>query len=194
MPSGRVHLRGSDNAVWAARRRCARPLPAPAAPASPPIAVPVDRPRLRNSAASCSSHAMPYGRSNDTRPSPFRYATSAAMFCRRQAARQRGACGRGKGLIRVQAHGAHQQPVSVHRGVPVVAAEERWSQLPRRFRIGVAAHHVRNLVGIFAMHTIEREPRKGHRRVDVQGFRVHGAAVERGHRKNYQTTHRFTIA
>ncbi len=47
--------------------------------------------QVRNSATSCSSHARPYGRSNVIRPSAFRYATSAAMFCWRQAARQRGA-------------------------------------------------------------------------------------------------------
>ena len=34
----------------------------------------------RSSAASCSSHARPYGRSNDSRPVPFRYVTSPAML------------------------------------------------------------------------------------------------------------------
>jgi hypothetical protein len=113
---------------------------------------------------------------------------------RRQAASQRGACSLGEGLIRIQTHRTHQQPVPVHRGVPVVTAKECRRQLPRRLRIGVAAHDVRDLVGILAMHTFEREAGETHRRFDVQVLRVRGGAVEQGHRKNYPTSHRFTIA
>ena len=52
---------------------------------------------------------------------------------------------------------AREQPVAVHRGVPVVAAVEGRRQLARRARVGVAAQHVRDLVRVLLVDAGEGE-------------------------------------
>ena len=59
-----------------------------------------------------------------------------------------------------QAREAREQPVAVHRRVPVVAAVEGRRQLARRARVGVAAQHVRDLVRVLLVHAGEREARE----------------------------------
>jgi len=50
-----------------------------------------------------------------------------------------------------------QQPVPVHRRMPVVAAIERGSQFPGRGHIGIAIQRMANLVWVFFVDTRQRE-------------------------------------
>jgi hypothetical protein len=87
---------------------------------------------------------------------------------RREAPGERGTGVRRERSAREEPRDPGEQPVAVDRGVPVVAAEERRRQLARRPHVGVAAHHVGDLVGVLLVDAGEREPREacGHRRVD----------------------------
>ena len=69
---------------------------------------------------------------------------------------------------------ARQQPVAVHRRVPVVAAVERRRQLARRRDVGIAVEVVRDLVRILLVHAGEGEVRE-----TLGGFRVEVGGVER---------------
>jgi hypothetical protein len=59
--------------------------------------------------------------------------------------------------FRVRPGKSSQQPMSVHRRVPVVAAVEGGRELARRLRVGIGSHLMRDLVRILAMHAFERE-------------------------------------
>ena len=52
---------------------------------------------------------------------------------------------------------ARQQPVAVHRGVPVEAAVKGRRELARRRDVGIAVEHVADLVGIFLVNAGESE-------------------------------------
>ena len=76
----------------------------------------------------------------------------------------------------------HQHPVAVHRRVPVEAAIERRVQGSGRLHLGGVVHHVIELVGIFLLYAIEREPREaaGGRRVERQIGGGDGHGEQRG--------------
>jgi hypothetical protein len=63
--------------------------------------------------------------------------------------REGSADGRGFRQIGVQPEHAYKSPVSVHRGVPVVASEEGGSVTPRRFEPLIALEHEVGFVGVF---------------------------------------------
>src|SRR5207253_6759646 len=73
---------------------------------------------------------------------------------------------------------ARQQPVPVHRGVPVIAAVEGRRQLPRRRHVRIRREVVRDLVRILLVHAGQGEVREALRR-----FRVEIGGVQRRGKK-----------
>ena len=63
----------------------------------------------------------------------------------------------------------------MNRGMPVVAAVESRSQLPRRCCIRIAIQGVANVIGVLFVHAGEGETRK-----PLSGFDVERACVLRG--------------
>jgi hypothetical protein len=63
---------------------------------------------------------------------------------------------------------ACQQPMHVHAGVPVVAAEERRMQLARRPRIAAISPHVLRMVRVLANDVVERQRGKARGRGGIQ--------------------------
>ena len=121
------------------------------------------------------------------------YVTSVAMFCGvrlcASAARAFFAASEfGNSLI-----DASEQPVTVHRRMPVVAAVERGRQLPRRLEIGIARHEVRDLVRVLLVHAVECELREARSRGFVQAFGARDAGnSETGDRGDEQSAHVVT--
>ena len=74
----------------------------------------------------------------------------------------------GKRRVGKRAREPRQQPVPVHRRMPVVAAVERRRQLVRRLDVGRRVQHVRDLVGILLLHARERELCKAASRLHVE--------------------------
>ena len=97
-----------------------------------------------------------------------------------EAAVQRPARVVGKVGVADQAHEPRQQPVRVHRRVPVVAPEERGGQLARWSGIVVGMEHVPDLVGVLPVDTVEGEAGKAAGRLRVQraGLRRHDCRSE----------------
>jgi hypothetical protein len=54
----------------------------------------------------------------------------------------------------------HQQPVTVHRRVPVEAPVERRVQLTGWLQVLVTVHHVGDLVAVFPVNTVQGQPGK----------------------------------
>ena len=71
--------------------------------------------------------------------------------------------GRCKRRRRVIAREPREQPMAVHRRMPVEATEENRRQAARRPHVRVAPEHVRNLVRILTMNAGERELREAAR-------------------------------
>ena len=90
-------------------------------------------------------------------PVAFQVARLGGELLRRQARGERRARPLRPRRLGREAQEPRQEPVAVHRGVPVEAAEEGRGQLARRARVGVAVHHVRDLVRVLAGDAGERE-------------------------------------
>src|SRR5205823_4613185 len=87
---------------------------------------------------------------------------------------QRIASGAGKRRIWKGAQQSHEQPMSVHRRMPVVAAIKRGRKLAWRRHVCVAIQDMTNLVRVFLADTRERQFREALRRLQVEaqsGFR-----------------------
>ena len=69
----------------------------------------------------------------------------------------------------MQAARAHEQPVHVHRRVPVVAAVERRMQRARWARVAVTGQHVIGLVRVRLLDIGERDPGEAGRGGSVEG-------------------------
>src|SRR4029077_15917519 len=65
-------------------------------------------------------------------------------------------------------HQSNQQPMSVHRGMPVVAAVESGSQFSRRFHIRIAAQRMTDVIWVFFVDAREREIGESLRSIDVK--------------------------
>ena len=68
--------------------------------------------------------------------------------------------------------------MSVHGGMPVEAAAECRRQLPRRQDIGVAVQDVGDLVGVLALHAIERQLGEARRHVQSGAVRVNDSVID----------------
>src|SRR5690606_29972497 len=79
----------------------------------------------------------------------------AADACGRETPFQRRACRGDELALRLEAREARQQPVTVHRRVPVEAPPEHGRECPRGAGILVAVQHVRDLVRVFTMDALE---------------------------------------
>ena len=62
--------------------------------------------------------------------------------------------------LRKQSRQPSQQPMPMHRGVPVITPIKRRRQHPRRRDIGIRQQTMRNLIRILAPNAIERHPGK----------------------------------
>ena len=62
----------------------------------------------------------------------------------------------------------NQQPMPVHRRMPIVATVECRRELPRRSHIGIAAHRVADVIGVLFVDTGECEIRKALSSLDVE--------------------------
>ncbi len=100
----------------------------------------------------------------------------------RQAPRQRLAGRLAERRRGIRAGEPREEPVSVHRRVPVVAPEERGRELTRGPHVGVRLEGVRDLARILLADAVEREAREASRRRFGQLFR----APER-HRRESET-------
>src|SRR5712692_6969617 len=111
---------------------------------------------------------------------------------RGQTLLERVACSARKRRARKCADQSDQQPMSVHRRVPVVTAAKCRRQFSRRRHVCVAVEHVTDLVWIFFVHAPEREFGEALRRFCVESAsgRIRRGGVRRfgceSHRRNEQ--------
>ncbi len=88
--------------------------------------------------------------------------------------------------VRVAPRQPGQQPVPVHRRVPVVAPVERRGQLAGWARVFVAVEHMRDLVGVLAVHAVEGKAGEacGERRIRLRSRSRRGAADKHQEKQN----------
>ena len=89
------------------------------------------------------------------------------VLCR-QALLQRCARLERERRVRKGAGQAHEKPMSVDRGVPVVTAVERRREFAGRADIGITVHRMRDLIGILLVHAVEREVREAGSGFDIK--------------------------
>ncbi len=83
-------------------------------------------------------------------------------------------------LIRIGSCQTREQPVTMHRRVPIETSEEGRRKLPGRLHILVAAHHVGNLVRILAMHTFQRQLSETRSGLGIASRHLPGRATRSG--------------
>src|SRR5215472_3309860 len=82
-----------------------------------------------------------------------------------------------KRSVRERSDQANEQPMSVHRRMPVVAAIKCWRQLPWRGRIRITVQCMANVVWVLFVNAGEGKIRKSLSRVDVELIRAFGVST-----------------